>query len=647
MSAAGRLRDIEFPLVIETSDVDFTSEFYNPALSVATDYKRGVGYFTSGWFEHAAKGIQRFAENGGTAKWIVSPHFEQADWKALQKGDRAKRDRELFEYLDTVVSDLEQGLQEETRNTIAWMIADGLLNIQIALPAGDANGDFHDKWGIIECARGDMIAFHGSQNDSEKSFKNYESYSIFANWECDREARRVREHADRFDSIWENSKSGVLTFSLPDSIALDLAQLRTSERPYADPPTKKQLTSTYRWRHQEVAVNRFLERGSGILDMATGTGKTRTALKILDRLRMNDSIDSVVVATYGNDLLDQWHEELLDRFDASTPIYCQYGSVTEMGSFLIGRQNQFEILITSYDTLAELIEKDTSDKLTRALLVADEVHNMGSDQRRSDLKDSIEVFPHRLGLSATPLDPFDETRNDFLTSRVGPIVYEFGIEDAIERGILCELEYEPLFYELSADDKEAQNDAFAQYQAMKRKDPTIPKTRLYIMLARVRKESEEKLPVFETYLNNNLDILEGTLIFVETMEYGKKVQEIIHQFTKNYRTYYGIDDEQNLEDFSNQDVDVLVTSRAISEGISIKSVDNIILFTSTRSRRSTIQRMGRALRTDPSNPDKTATIVDFIVKSDLEQTADNERDSPDRDRYEWLQSLTEITQQET
>lgn len=97
MSAAGRLRDIEFPLVIETSDVDFTSEFYNPALSVATDYKRGVGYFTSGWFEHAAKGIQRFAENGGTAKWIVSPHFEQADWKALQKGDRAKRDRELFE----------------------------------------------------------------------------------------------------------------------------------------------------------------------------------------------------------------------------------------------------------------------------------------------------------------------------------------------------------------------------------------------------------------------------------------------------------------------------------------------------------------------------------------------------------------------
>ena len=362
---------------------------------------------------------------------------------------------------------------------------------------------------------------------------------------------------------------------------------------------------------------------------------------------MNDSIDSVVFATYGNDLLDQWHEELLDRFDASTPIYCQYGSATEMGSFLIGRQNQFEILITSYDTLAELIEKDTSDKLTRALLVADEVHNMGSDQRRSDLKDSIEVFPHRLGLSATPLDPFDETRNDFLTSRVGPIVYEFGIEDAIERGILCELEYEPLFYELSADDKEAQNDAFAQYQAMKRKDPTIPKTRLYIMLARVRKESEEKLPVFETYLNNNLDILEGTLIFVETMEYGKKVQEIIHQFTKNYRTYYGIDDEQNLEDFSNQDVDVLVTSRAISEGISIKSVDNIILFTSTRSRRSTIQRMGRALRTDPSNPDKTATIVDFIVESDLEQTADNERDSPDRDRYEWLQSLTEVTQQET
>lgn len=643
---SGRLRDIDFPLVIETSDVDFVEQFYNPALSVATEYKRGVGYFTSKWFKYAARGIQQLAENGGTAKWIVSPHLDVADWEALQKGERARRDQELFDHLDNMISDLEEGLQKETRNTIAWMIADGLLKIQIAVPAEDTGGDFHDKWGIIEDAYGDRIAFHGSQNDSEKALENYESYSVFTSWTSDRETQRIETHESRFDEIWENSKPGLLTLSLPDSIAIDIANLRTSERPYSDPPEKHKLTSSYRWRHQEVAVDRFLEESSGILDMATGTGKTRTALKILDRLRGKEAIDNLVVATYGNDLLNQWYQTLLDRYGATTPIYRHYGGTKEMGSFLIDQRDKFEIFIVSYDQLGKLIDSDKSDKLKHALLIADEVHNMGSEQRREDLEGSLGVFPHRLGLSATPLDPYNETRNEFLLTEVGPIVYEFGISDAIERGILCELSYKPLFYELSEEDKETQQEAFARYRAMKEEDPTVPKSRLYIMLARVRKESEEKLPVFREHLNEHPEILEDGLIFVETMKYGKKVQEIIHRFTKDYRTYYGVDDEQNLEDFSKGKVDTLVTSRAISEGIDIKSVKNIILFTSDRSRRNTIQRIGRALRTDPSAPDKVATIVDFVVESDIKRADNEEREPPDKDRYEWLQSLTEVRQQE-
>ncbi|MDZ7731420.1 MAG: hypothetical protein U5K37_11700 [Natrialbaceae archaeon] len=72
-----------------------------------------------------------------------------------------------------------------------------------------------------------------------------------------------------------------------------------------------------------------------------------------------------------------------------------------------------------------------------------------------------------------------------------------------------------------------------------------------MMLARVRKESEEKLPVFERYLERIPTSSKDCPIFVETKKYGKKVQEIIHDYTKTYRTYYGEDDEQNLADFSN------------------------------------------------------------------------------------------------
>ncbi|MDZ7735945.1 MAG: hypothetical protein U5P41_07450 [Gammaproteobacteria bacterium] len=130
--------------------MDFAEDFYNPALSVAEEYKRGVGYFTSSWFRFAARGLKGLAENGGTAKWIISPILEEGDWEALQKGEEAKRDQELYDRLNHMVSDIEEGLEQETQNTIAWMIADGLLDIRIAITGENLSGDFHDKWGSSE-----------------------------------------------------------------------------------------------------------------------------------------------------------------------------------------------------------------------------------------------------------------------------------------------------------------------------------------------------------------------------------------------------------------------------------------------------------------------------------------------------------------
>ncbi|MDZ7735944.1 MAG: DEAD/DEAH box helicase family protein [Gammaproteobacteria bacterium] len=115
------------------------------------------------------------------------------------------------------------------------------------------------------------------------------------------------------------------------------------------------MTSAYRWRHQEEAVNEFLEEGHGILTMATGTGKTRTSLKILNRLLREDEVDNVVVATYGNDLLDQWYNTRLENFSADEMwIYKEYGGNHDLGSFLTKNRDKLEGLIISYDNLHEL-----------------------------------------------------------------------------------------------------------------------------------------------------------------------------------------------------------------------------------------------------------------------------------------------------
>ena len=80
-------------------------------------------------------------------------------------------------------------------------------------------------------------------------------------------------------------------------------------------------------------------------------------------------------------------------------------------------------------------------------------------------------------------------------------------------------------------------------------------------------------------------------------------------------------------------LDSLIACERISEGLDIKSVDTIILFCSDNSRLKTIQRIGRALRTDPENPNKMATVVDFVY--------DDER-SADVRRREWLDELSKI-----
>ncbi|MDS0223466.1 DEAD/DEAH box helicase family protein [Haloarcula sp. S1AR25-5A] len=649
-----RLKDIELPLLQETATDDLIEDFYTPCLQVATEYKRAVGYFTSSWFEVAATGMAGLADNGGTAKWIISPKLATDDWEAIKRGEAAQRDRELYSQMDSLVGDLHTNLKENTQNTLAWLIADGLLQIKIAVAQDPLGGDFHDKWGIIIDEFGDKIAFHGSQNDSRKSLTNYEANSIFTSWRSELDETRVQQHEQRFDDLWDNKKSGVQCFSLPDSVNLDIVELRSDERPYQDPGEKTKLTSPYRWRHQEEAVTAFIEAEAGILEMATGTGKTRTSLKVLDQLLRDDEIENLVVATHGNDLLNQWKNTILEHFSPHEMfLYCQYGGEKKLGNYLASNNNRLEVLLTSYANLGDAIEGDTKDKLADSLLICDEVHNMGAEAKQEQLGGKLDVFPYRLGLSATPFDPYDPDRNEFLKNEVGPVVYEFGLESAIRRGILCEFDYTPLTYELSDDDKKAQKEAFSKFAGLKRQNPSIPQSQLYIMLSRVRKESHQKLPILREYLSDNPNILDSCIIFVETKDFGHEVQQIIFDYVDDFHTYYGEDDESNLEAFSHGTLSTLVTSRAISEGIDIQSVKNIILCTAPRSRGTTIQRIGRALRKDPSNPNKKANIVDFVVGSDINreiiEDADDEDQSmtpPDKDRYEWLRELNTVTQLE-
>ncbi|MDP2450750.1 MAG: DEAD/DEAH box helicase family protein [Polaromonas sp.] len=627
---------------LETSTTQLIEKFYVPALSCSLTYDRGVGYFTSGWLRMAASGLAALASNGGKARILASPKLDREDCAAISKGLDARTNLILRESLDLAVADLERELETSTLAALAWMLADGLLDFRIAVPSGELDGDFHDKFGIFYDEAGDGVAFHGSQNDSLRGFRNYEAISIFYSWVDHREELRVRGKQRRFNHLWENGDPNLRVYEMPDAVRRNILQYtERNPRPYG---TKTALKAEDpRWRHQKEALAEFLKKKHGVLEMATGTGKTRTALMILDELITRDQVRTAIVVANGTDLLDQWHKEIVKR-TTNLPIYRAYGTHHEAQSFINDAENS--ILLTSRLNLRGILPRLQPEAYRNGMIICDEAHGMGSPALVEELAGKLSPFTFRLGLSATPEREYDQAGNDFIEQELGPVFFRFDISTAIKRKILCPLTYIELEYEFSDQDKADVAAAIRKHHAKARDGVAQPKEVLYQEIARIKKLSRNKLPPFRDYLAASGAILHRCLIFVETAEYGLLVQDILMQHHVKFHTYYGDDDRENLTRFAKGELDCLITCHRISEGIDIRSVNNIVLFSSARARLETVQRVGRCLRVDPSNPMKRANVLDFIRTDDIEQKEDRDEMTADMERREWFRALSCVEPEE-
>jgi superfamily II DNA or RNA helicase len=636
------LRELDTTPLFNTSTDEVEREFLIPALERSLRYDRGVGFFSSAWLSRVSTGLIALARQGGKARIVASPILSPSDWAALCQGVDAQADPILYAALVKSIEDLARDLSQDALAALAWMVADGLLEFRIATPANSLDGDFHDKFGQFHDAHGNIVAFHGSPNDSERAFHNYESVSCFYSWLDQREQQRTLDSVERFLRLWENRDLNVRVFPLPEAIRRSLVKFTEyNPRPYTPAPKRQEVKSA-KWRHQTQALETFISKTNGILAMATGTGKTRTALSILDELRARGAIKSAIITMSGTDLLGQWRRELLKR--SPFPVYCAFADYKEQQQFI--NDPTEALLLVSRQMLAKVLSRLPPEVTSEAIIICDEVHGLGSEGLAKALAGRIKLFKYRLGLSATPDREYDPEGNQFIEDEVGPVIFEFGLEDAIERGILCELDYVPLSYVLSDEDRQGIHAIIRAHHARSAAGVHPPPEELYRRIASVRKCTTTKLAPFHKYLRANPDVLERCLIFVENREYGLKVQELVLGFNARIHTYYAADDQQQLEIFSNGSMACLITCHRISEGIDIKSVNNVVLFSSSRARLETIQRLGRCLRIDDANPAKRALVVDFIEdvgeeNESNEELEENERRA-DELRREWFERLVQV-----
>jgi superfamily II DNA or RNA helicase len=636
------------------------TEFFARCLEHCYSYKRAAGYFSSSALKTWSSTLVRLIADKVHIFLLISPELSEEDAEALKQATTEESRLQILatmgERLIEEVFAFAQTPDDASKRIalMAWMIASGQLEIRFALPRHiDDAGMFHEKSGIFAFPSAVKVGFVGSANETYSGHvRNYEKVVVFRSWLAE-DATRVVEVERDFDDQWSGKDEDLLISPLSES---SLALIRTrapAERPHLGTsfpttfPTQKQVVNDRRWRHQEEALKKFLESKAGILEMATGTGKTNTALKIAKVLLDDGLVRSIIVSTEGTDLLDQWFRTIVTWETAEAKglrVLRHYGEHHQSQTFAL-RPLDAALIVSRQQLRAVLSQLDPKVQ-AQTLIVHDEVHGFGAPQCIRDLKGLQKQFAYRLGLSATPEREYDAIGSAFVEEEIGPVVYSFGLRDAIERGILVEFNYVPISYQLTDEDKKRLSMVYSKKALRQKEGNPMSKEEVWTELARVYKTAEQKPMLFANYLHEHSEALNGAIIFVEERWYGDQLLPTLHQYTNKYRTYYAEDDRDNLLKFGRGEIDCLVTCHRISQGIDIRALRTVAILSSARARLETIQRIGRCLRVDPSNPAKRALVIDFVRDESNRVPGEADFETSDAGRRQWLSELATAKRKE-
>lgn len=676
------LKDVQFKSIYATGHNE-PSDFFIDGLKNSINFDLGLGYFRSTGFKVLSVGFARFLLNGGKMRFIINDSLTLKDKGAIIEGQlnltNEQYEQELlgdFELLATTLSKRDRHFFD----CLSWLIASDRLQIIAVKPKKNKVGIVHHKFGIFSDSSGNQVAFNGSVNFSQYALKhNVETLWTEYSWRSEGISKeRIEEMIRLFEETWngdsdvvrkipiEEVKTAVynkfpkktlkelveqecqlaeeiikeyeLRGSDPHKIEDILRELTAKPRSKSK-RIKSEAEDVNKWKHQDEAVAVFLKKKRGVLNMATGTGKTRTALRIADHLIREDSVDSIIISCDGIDLLDQWYGEILNLIfskELAWWVVRQYKGLHEAEGF---RANPIrKILLVSRPKLHLSMKGLNAMEASRTLLIHDEVHKLGSPGNRRELAGLSDNIPYRLGLSATTEREYDQEGTEFIISHIGPIIKQFDLDMAIKKGILVPFNYHPLSYSLTQEDKSSLQGVFARKAALDKAGTPMSDKDYWMSLARVYKTAEGKIPVFHEFLRKNPYILDKCIIFVENKAYGEEILNIVHGFTTEFHSYFDDDHSSVLSKFSSGEIECVLTCHRLSEGIDIPSLNNVILLSSDRARLETIQRIGRCLRTDKKNPGKVANVVDFIRTKDKATATLNSDD----ERAQFLTGLSKI-----
>ena len=365
------------------------------------------------------------------------------------------------------------------------------------------------------------------------------------------------------------------------------------------------------WHWQEQAVERWEAEGDrGVVAVVTGGGKTYFALLAYQRLvaRRPDARLVVVVPTIA--LLDQWAVTLVADLKVQPEDLALISGENPRGQL----RRISVIVINTARRRAESLSSDDP-----VMLVVDECHRAGSPENAHALRIPAVAT---LGLSATPKRQWDDGFEDYVAPALGPIIYEYGYQDARRDGLIPDIEI--LNYRFHLQSNEAEEYATLTKQIARRwskaddpyNDPALK--RLLIRRSRVSAGSPARV-VAAVALSERFP--QRGLIFHEQIERAEAIARLLDRRGTRVAIYHSkmgsVRRRRNLECSVGQ-VTKLVTCRALDEGLNVPDAEVAIIAASTTSQRQRIQRLGRVMR---ATKGKDRATVCTLFATDPERRA--------------------------
>lgn len=669
------LRDCNFRNIY-SSGMDEPKVFFTEALIECKQFDLGLGFFSSSAFRSLAYGFALFIANGGTMRIVINHILSDKDKKAIENGERGFIDNFEEGILNDVDKLIETLSKEDEQFFKCFSYLVQQKRLQFIATLSSKGGLGHDKYGILTDDTNDKVAFIGSANFSSSALEsNAETITVFRSW---KEFDRVYEYEKQFSDSWRRDNSHLIhiplervithiegKFSVKDlkSLILSGAELREIEdnvkyKNIAAKPLPPYLLDKIEFKEQEPrfpflkerdiqtnAYNAWIDNDcNGIFAMATGSGKTVTALNCLLKQYKEHGFYKAIIVVPTRAIALQWEDEV-KHFNFQNIISTHTEKhwknlIARYTTKSIFDKKKNIVIITTYATFVRKYVQEFVKKtkgIENFVFIADEAHNLGATGPMKCLPIEIKK---RIGLSATPERIYDESGSkklyEFFNSEPPNYTFRFTMKDAIDAGVLCRYEYYPLFVSLTDEEMEQYN--IKTEQLRKFIDPDTGKYKKeaeMLLMARkriVHKAANKKIKVAqlldeqkkrgclnytfvfvpEGYEPNYAEI-DGYDIDTEDIHIIDEYSEMFKNRKYSYHQYIsGLDDAQDtLDAFERGDIQILLSMKCLDEGVDIPRAQNAIFISSTGNPRQFIQRRGRVLRTCKGKD--MAYIWDLIV----------------------------------